>query len=1146
MRKVGLWMVAFRFQKQGGSIHIKATRTRCIKEDSVVKKLSTVIILLHFVNLQKFSASENWLDFETSNSELSKILSKCNANDDFKMFLKNLDTLFGKSSYRMNKTIQSVLNENSVDLLSRTTKDLWGKDLPITLATVFQCFKKLFKTMDIKLINTLEECLIPRSIISLGQPSLNPLVATVLFHALTHFVTFCLREATHSKIHEICVKVLKLIDSLSKQQSTYEVSLAHQALIFDPSPDIRQGAISLLQKRNLYEKKIDSFLTKELENLLCPYLSVESTINSSDGKLCLTGKFHVTPVIITVLKQTVAELTGEKLSPLHTSDCRQFKNMVDNESRLNHKHIVKLFAYRSNTNVPQFAVREHHTTNLQYSLAYRNRRRIYYPEKTLLVYLLQTISALEYCHSKNIVHCNLTAASIYVAREDQIMLGEFTISVNLKANKDSVLGQDDLNSIPLRWSALETLQNKVVSKETDIAMAGNLMYEVLSHGALPYSRDNISDEEYASKAIYYHLQLHRETCFKEEYYQLMLKCTHYCPRKRPKVSELKSELQHFLNTYGCDDVTCTTHIYPDFENDTLKTSVNFTKGIPSSKKGYVTPILPKLSKVINSTIHLFNLGQFILLQEIIQRDLSTKLIEKVQEGALDNVVPKVNSYCLEHGTFVFDIFLPASCSDVLTLIESKDLCRTPESCTRLLISVAEMLLKVHQKQLVLGELRASNLFVDLTNGEIKVHPISLKYLDKGVAHLKGPEVAQIPTNSTEMDIYRFGILMRDIYNKIDELNDLENLYATIPYDDDQILRETVRPSSCPEAVHCLMLRCLNESPQKRPWLDDIIRRLNLELNRLLWSSSDSSISSSFSSSTVQTNSTIGTLSILNRSDSTYNYEAHSCSIHYASFQECTKFDILNPSDDEHCNDEETSVKQLNVYEETSVKQLNVSQKNKYIKLKSFRNNHLKKGHENSLSGKIYRKKNIKNCIQMNQEVHYSTVESKQGKQQTRPLPPLPGTSLALKASSSLTSGQSQEGNMDQKQEDSVDQSQEYFNVGKFILVPLACMIDSMKANVSLAEADQEGHSDYDSLNPNPSADEQYHFVNLQEETGSNTLDVAVTGGDISVTLDDYCMYNAFESSDDCSYISVTSNDNGDQTVTCAVIKHLFSEMEIFV
>ncbi|KAH9504333.1 hypothetical protein Btru_064661, partial [Bulinus truncatus] len=724
-------------QKQGGSVHIKATRTRCIKEDSVVKKLSTVIILLHFVNLQKFSASENWLDFETCNSELSKILSKCNANDDFKMFLKNLDTLFGKSSYRMNKTIQSVLNENSVDLLSRTTKDLWGKDLPITLATVFQCFKKLF------------------------PPG----------------------EATHSKIHEICVKVLKLIDSLSKQQSTYEVSLAHQALIFDPSPDILK----------------------------------------SGDKLCLTGKFHVTPVIITVLKQTVAELTGEKLSPLHTSDCRQFKNMVDNEIRLNHKHIVRLFAYRSNTNVPQFAVREHHTTNLQYSLAYRNRRGIYYPEKTLLVYLLQTISALEYCHSKNIVHCNLTAASIYVAREDQIMLGEFTISVNLKANKDSVLGQDDLNSIPLRWSALETLQNKVVSKETDIAMAGNLMYEVLSHGALPYSHDNISDEEYASKAIYYHLQLHRETCFKEEYYQLMLKCTHYCPRKRPKVSELKSELQHFINTYGCDDVTCTTHIYPDFENDTLKTSVNFTKGIPSSKKGYVTPILPKLSKVINSTIHLFNLGQFILLQEIIQRDLSTKLIEKVQEGALDNVVPKVNLYCLEHDTFVFDIFLPASCSgDVLTLIESKDLCRTLESCTRLLISVAEMLLKVHQKQLVLGELRASNLFVDLTNGEIKVHPISLKYLDKGVAHLKGPEVAQIPTNSTEMDIYRFGILMRDIYNKIDELNDLENLYATIPYDDEQMLRETVRPNSCPEAVHCLMLRCLNESPQKRPWLDDII------------------------------------------------------------------------------------------------------------------------------------------------------------------------------------------------------------------------------------------------------------------------------------------------------------------------------------
>lgn len=47
----------------------------------------------------------------------------------------------------------------------------------------------------------------------------------------------------------------------------------------------------------------------------------------------------------------------------------------------------------------------------------------------------------------------------------------------------------DLNnqSIPLRWSAPESISKGEFSKSSDIWMVGHLFYEVLTHGLLPYS-----------------------------------------------------------------------------------------------------------------------------------------------------------------------------------------------------------------------------------------------------------------------------------------------------------------------------------------------------------------------------------------------------------------------------------------------------------------------------------------------------------------------------------------------------------------------------------------------------------------------------------------------------------------------------------
>ncbi|XP_055865415.1 uncharacterized protein LOC106058754 [Biomphalaria glabrata] len=742
-----------------------------------------------------------------------------------KPFMKCLVVTLRKSTQKISKKLPDL---SQVDNASLLAKGCFGKNQLLSMIYVSQCIKKLFTTMNIDIVRFLEQNLVKiKSTFSFGLSEINPMLQEILFHGLTHFVTYCLREGSHIMFVEVCERILRLIGSVSKQPLS-EVPLLQQVLLFDPPPKIHKAMEELLKKENSFftnPKCLTSFLVTEIERCVCPYLSVELehlTTNCQESKeMRLIGTFQQRDAIVNVLKDT---LPGQAGSSSHASQS-QFANMICLHGQLTHENILKLFAYRINGTL-QFYITEYYKTSLQEYLVNKSLNRKLYHEKTLLQYLLQVALALEYCHQEQIVHCDLTAANMYVDMEDRVKLSNFHLALKVTNSEEARL--DVTKEIAVHWSSPETLKDGSVSKKSDVSMFGCLMYEVLSHGVMPYSREKLSVQEYIQLAVYYLVSLHRESCFKEDYYNLMLSCTHYCPKQRPCMTAVRSQLQLFLDNYSSRDFT--NYNYPDLQKSCcLKSSIELVKAAPQLEKNKI-PVLPRKK----SSIDEYKLGQYLLFKEKHYNIVSKTLIRKLQNGALDRVVSKVNVISVgntQRTEFVIDVLIPSSCTgSLMSLMVNRKIEQTTEVCIALTVAVAEMLGKIHDSEFVYGELKLSNLFLDKTNGITKVYPISLKHLDlANSVSSRGRDKSMEIVGSKERDIFYLGLFMKELFCQMNSEQTIETIYETLPGDMITGI-DFPCPRNCPQRVYDLILQCLSGNPRTRPALLEILRRVQTVLS----------------------------------------------------------------------------------------------------------------------------------------------------------------------------------------------------------------------------------------------------------------------------------------------------------------------------
>uniref|UniRef100_A0AC35U195 Aurora kinase n=1 Tax=Rhabditophanes sp. KR3021 TaxID=114890 RepID=A0AC35U195_9BILA len=156
----------------------------------------------------------------------------------------------------------------------------------------------------------------------------------------------------------------------------------------------------------------------------------------------------------------------------------QVRREIDIHSTLNHPHIVKLYAWFDDGDKIVLALEWAFKGDMFHSL--RNERQ--FSEEKSSVYLRQVVSALDFCHERNVTHRDLKPENVMIFSDRECKIADFGWSVhNTQTHNSTMCGT-------MEYMASELVADMGMHDHTvDNWACGILLYEML-HGEPPFKK----------------------------------------------------------------------------------------------------------------------------------------------------------------------------------------------------------------------------------------------------------------------------------------------------------------------------------------------------------------------------------------------------------------------------------------------------------------------------------------------------------------------------------------------------------------------------------------------------------------------------------------------------------------------------------
>lgn len=155
---------------------------------------------------------------------------------------------------------------------------------------------------------------------------------------------------------------------------------------------------------------------------------------------------------------------------------------------------------------------------------------------------LEICNGMKFLSSQKIVHRDLAARNILLDHNTVAKVSDFGMAKDVYVK--SYYKQRHEGSFPLRWMAIEAIQDLSFNEKTDIWSYGILVWEIFTEGKLPYYAI-ISDEKVANY-ILSGKKLKRPPECPRYLYRIMSKCWKDKDYNRPKFRELYEELDRTI------------------------------------------------------------------------------------------------------------------------------------------------------------------------------------------------------------------------------------------------------------------------------------------------------------------------------------------------------------------------------------------------------------------------------------------------------------------------------------------------------------------------------------------------------------------------------------------------------------------------
>ena len=169
------------------------------------------------------------------------------------------------------------------------------------------------------------------------------------------------------------------------------------------------------------------------------------------------------------------------------NNARQIKLFVNEStalSLLSHPNIVQVYN-TAITNSTKYIIMEYvEGITLKKHIDHRGAL----PEREVIYYATQILSALDYIHSKNIVHCDIKPQNIILLQNGNIKVADFGIA-RLDAMLDRSKEKSDVALGTVYYVSPEQAQGKAPQAESDLYSLGVMLYEAMTN-RLPFYHDN--------------------------------------------------------------------------------------------------------------------------------------------------------------------------------------------------------------------------------------------------------------------------------------------------------------------------------------------------------------------------------------------------------------------------------------------------------------------------------------------------------------------------------------------------------------------------------------------------------------------------------------------------------------------------------
>jgi len=159
----------------------------------------------------------------------------------------------------------------------------------------------------------------------------------------------------------------------------------------------------------------------------------------------------------------------------------------------------------------------------------------------LIQMAIDAASGMNYLHTQNIIHRDLSGRNLLVDTDMKVKVGDFGMS---KVLVDVDFYKSNDHKIPIKWSAPEVLEFRKYSQASDSWSMGVVLYEIITRGRAPYA--GMSNNEVVTAVVEEDYRLPKPKGCPDEIYLLMTWCWKKNPIDRPSFKQIVESLRSYL------------------------------------------------------------------------------------------------------------------------------------------------------------------------------------------------------------------------------------------------------------------------------------------------------------------------------------------------------------------------------------------------------------------------------------------------------------------------------------------------------------------------------------------------------------------------------------------------------------------------